>query len=67
MAKVGRAGKYIYKATKISPGCDMSIPSDSLEIDVAKPSDLHFGLYEVWSGKWKGGLQILRAVVSPTT
>lgn len=67
MAKVGRAGKYIYKATKLSPGSNINLPSDPLEIDVAKPSDLHFGLYEVWSGKWKGGLEIFRAVVSPTT
>ena len=70
MAKVGKKGKY--KWTKISlkdpnPALYPADPS-TLEVEVAendkKDPTLYFGLYEVWSGKWKGGLQIHHAVVT---
>ncbi|RDX96974.1 Protein PHLOEM PROTEIN 2-LIKE A9, partial [Mucuna pruriens] len=62
MAKLGKSGRYKYKVTKLSPGENKIIPIDPLEISVnTQPVDLHFGLYEVWSGKWKGGLEIIKA------
>ncbi|XP_050370430.1 protein PHLOEM PROTEIN 2-LIKE A9-like [Argentina anserina] len=75
MAKVGKKGKY--KWTKVKLNQDQSnkkvtIPENSkLSIGVV-PEDstdntLHFGLYEVWSGKWKGGLKIHNAKVTPAT
>lgn len=68
MAKVGKTGKYQYEVTKLSPGMQAStIPTKDLVIEVKGSSDsvpLHFGLYEVWSGKWKGGLEIIKADVT---
>lgn len=64
MAKIGKTGKYRFQANRLSPGENI-IPFKRLEIPVVGPSDLHFGLYEVWSGKWKGGLQIIKAVIQP--
>ncbi|WVZ18457.1 hypothetical protein V8G54_005779 [Vigna mungo] len=63
MAKIGRSGKYKYQANRLSLGQNNVIPVKQLEIPVVGSSDLHFGLYEVWSGKWKGGLEIIKAVV----
>ncbi|KAK0578743.1 hypothetical protein LWI29_015519 [Acer saccharum] len=73
MAKVGKKGKYIWKKIttldekRASP---FSIPeaSSQLTIDVsgnanAPDNKLFFGLYEVWSGKWKGGLLIHKATI----
>ncbi|QCE14142.1 Phloem protein 2-like [Vigna unguiculata] len=65
MAKIGKTGKYKFKVNNLSPGQNIVIPSEPLAIHVVGPSDLHFGLYEVWSGKWKGGLEIIKAVVQP--
>ncbi|GAU50534.1 hypothetical protein TSUD_135670 [Trifolium subterraneum] len=69
MAKIGKKGSYSYKPVKLNCG-RATIPSgDELEITVGdqengeKEADLHFGLYEVWSGKWKGGLIIKKAEV----
>ncbi|KAK7327722.1 hypothetical protein VNO77_21810 [Canavalia gladiata] len=71
MAKVGKMGKYVYKVANLSRDHGpLEIPLDEpLDIEVknaneATPKDLHFGLYEVWSGKWKGGLEIIDAEVS---
>ncbi|GKV36858.1 hypothetical protein SLEP1_g44944 [Rubroshorea leprosula] len=72
MAKVGKRGKYIWKRLSQLEQCpkepiDVPDPnSNSFQIDV--PADaidprLYFGLYEVWSGKWKGGLRIHGATV----
>ncbi|TKY73155.1 PHLOEM PROTEIN 2 A9 [Spatholobus suberectus] len=68
MAKIGKTGKYQYKVTNLTPGQNVTIPTEELLIEVTNstlPVDLHFGLYEVWSGKWKGGLEIIKAEVSP--
>ena len=71
MAKPGKNGKYQYKEVTLTPsGSELTIPSESdpLEISVrsdVSDSNLYFGLYEVWSGKWKGGLQIIGAKVEP--
>lgn len=72
MAKIGKKGQYVYKvANYLAPGKSLTIPRESdsqLEIQVGQDEtdlELHFGLYEVWSGKWKGGLEIKNAEVVP--
>jgi len=64
MAKVGKKGTYKYKEVRLKCGRNINIP----EVEIFVPEDtedkeLHFGLYEVWSGKWKGGLRIYKAEV----
>lgn len=73
MGKIGRKGRY--KWTKVSlkdqtaTTLIFKVPLDdefTIEVDPQTSSEdqkLYFGLYEVWSGKWKGGLQIHKAVV----
>ncbi|CAI8587239.1 unnamed protein product [Vicia faba] len=68
MAKIGKKGAYLYKEVKLVCNKSQTIPDDneSLTITVGQQSndlELHFGLYEVWSGKWKGGLVIKKAQV----
>ncbi|KAM7500366.1 hypothetical protein LguiA_024780 [Lonicera macranthoides] len=72
MAKIGKKGKYVLKKQYvIKPTTDnqrFDIPflSDKLKIDVptfAKEDTVYFGLYEVWSGRWKGGLRVHHAFV----
>ncbi|CAK8534422.1 unnamed protein product [Lathyrus sativus] len=69
MAKLGKRGSYTYKEVKLACGSKQAIPKDDgrLEITVGElenDPELHFGLYEVWSGKWKGGLIINKAEVT---
>ncbi|XP_058764136.1 protein PHLOEM PROTEIN 2-LIKE A9-like [Vicia villosa] len=69
MAKIGKKGPYKYKVVELV--CDdvtKTIPADNDLLDITVNQDeidpeLHFGLYEVWSGKWKGGLIIKKAEV----
>lgn len=73
MAKIGKSGKFMYKKVSLeSKSYDQKkfdIPEDDLVINVKAPSSspgdhrLYFGMYEVWSGKWKGGLRIHHALV----
>lgn len=71
MAKVGKRGSYNFREATLKPGDKNLIVPDNnnpLEIEVAAGASdtyLHFGLYEVWSGKWKGGLEIIKAEVVP--
>ncbi|KAL1368566.1 hypothetical protein HN51_022714 [Arachis hypogaea] len=72
MAKAGKSGRYSFKEAKLS-GCEgrhVTIPS-SEPLEVSFPAgisdsdaNLYFGLYEVWSGKWKGGIEIIKANVT---
>ncbi|XP_059439980.1 protein PHLOEM PROTEIN 2-LIKE A9-like [Corylus avellana] len=72
MAKFGKKGKYTWKRATLDKGTTtagevFSIPDPSLKITASGASNetttLYFGLYEVWSGKWKGGLRIHEALV----
>nr|AFK44791.1 unknown [Lotus japonicus] len=68
MAKLGKNGKYLYETANLTPGEKLTVPPrpGGLEIKVdsnTTETQLHFGLYEVWSGKWKGGLEIIKARV----
>ncbi|KAI4296953.1 hypothetical protein L6164_036869 [Bauhinia variegata] len=68
MAKVGRTGGYLYKEMTLNKTGRFTIPDNGLEVQVpANASDptIYFGLYEVWSGKWKGGLEIYKAIIQP--
>lgn len=68
MAKLGKKGRYTWR--KMRPldqlgNNEAEIPEDKLEISVGQLDDkqLYFGLYEVWNGKWKGGLLIHHAFI----
>ncbi|XVF87051.1 hypothetical protein PTKIN_Ptkin18bG0089400 [Pterospermum kingtungense] len=71
MAKVGKKGRYKWKRLKELenlPKTPTEVPSydNPFIIDeVLNQPDtrLYFGLYEVWSGKWKGGLRVHEAIV----
>ncbi|XP_022142574.1 protein PHLOEM PROTEIN 2-LIKE A9-like isoform X2 [Momordica charantia] len=76
MAKIGKRGTVSFKKVNFegkSQGMPLpfDIPEDKLVITVtpketAVPSDdckLYFGMYEVWSKMWKGGLKIHHAFV----
>ena len=70
MAKIGKKGKYALKKQYVINSTDketFDIPSpDKLKIDVPDyviENTVYFGLYEVWSGRWKGGLQVHNAFV----
>lgn len=79
MAKVGKKGKYTWTKVKLAQDSNVgrfTIPDTngngrpfrikSLDMKDAD-NTLHFGLYEVWSGKWKGGLKIYEANVEDVT
>uniref|UniRef100_A0A2P2JPJ5 Protein PHLOEM PROTEIN 2-LIKE A9-like n=1 Tax=Rhizophora mucronata TaxID=61149 RepID=A0A2P2JPJ5_RHIMU len=72
MAKVGKAGRYTRKKISLpSPDATKTTtvpPENSFTVQVpagrqGDASRIHFGLYEVWTGRWKGGLQIHEARV----
>lgn len=69
MAKLGKQGKYKKKSIYLQDeprDKDFNIPKDRFVIEVPPAltdATLHFGLYEVWSGRWKGGIQIHYAFV----
>ena len=68
MAKVGKKGSYEYKEVSLTQTGEKIIPPEDLVLEVprdAQDPQLYFGLYEVWSGKWKGGLEIHHAIVQP--
>ncbi|CAI0436815.1 unnamed protein product [Linum tenue] len=63
MCKIGQGGKYTAKKIKLvdQPETDEEFETEKLEVTVpadANDMRLYFGLYEVWSGRWKGGLLI---------
>ena len=67
IAKSGKKGRYSWKKIDVSTEVTTDkkeLPPD-FEIDVKATDDntIYFGLYEVWSGKWKGGLKIHGAIV----
>ncbi|KAJ8758673.1 hypothetical protein K2173_000394 [Erythroxylum novogranatense] len=65
MAKVG-TGKFIrHKIELPEPGKERKLLPPEFVVEVKNDNEsLNFGLYEVWSGKWKGGLVIHEAEVS---
>ncbi|KAJ0082274.1 hypothetical protein Patl1_09867 [Pistacia atlantica] len=72
MAKVGAKGKSIWKKIKPVDQTTVDTPFDIPQPDekfiISIPGDkgdeeLFFGLYEIWSNQWKGGLLINCATV----
>lgn len=70
MAKLSKKGKYIWKRInqiEADQGGQFEIPKDDkFQVTVPDEDDkteLFFGLYEVWSGKWKGGLKIHEVLI----
>ncbi|KAJ6287564.1 hypothetical protein OIU77_005051 [Salix suchowensis] len=67
IAKSGKKGRYSWK--KIDVLSEVStvkkeLPPDfEIEVKNLEDNNIYFGLYEVWSGKWKGGLKIHGAIV----
>ncbi|KAI3911129.1 hypothetical protein MKX01_039732 [Papaver californicum] len=49
---------------EIPEGAPLQIEIPDLD-DYNDDEKLHFGLYEVWQGRWKGGLQIYEAIIKP--
>eukprot|EP00258_Populus_trichocarpa_P021874 XP_024437893.1 protein PHLOEM PROTEIN 2-LIKE A9-like [Populus trichocarpa] len=71
MAKVGKRGRYKWNKIKLQEKNSDNRPvivEPTFQIEVKGTTDdnkLYFGLYEVWTGKWKGGLLIHGATVDP--
>lgn len=69
MAKIGKKGRFSFKKLNLhnrQPDERFNIPHNELKIEVAKSAEdpiLYFGMYEVWSNRWKGGLRIHHALV----
>ncbi|XP_023519279.1 protein PHLOEM PROTEIN 2-LIKE A9 [Cucurbita pepo subsp. pepo] len=70
MAKIGKAGMFVYKKVCLdTKETNFDMPEEGLVITVKPPTSspgdnhLYFGMYEVWSGRWKGGLKIHHAFV----
>ncbi|CAA3010767.1 protein PHLOEM PROTEIN 2-LIKE A9-like [Olea europaea var. sylvestris] len=65
MLKAGKDGKVEWKKIEIKEANEsVNITGDSkAQTDSTGDSRLYFGLYEVWSGKWKGGLEIHHVIV----
>ncbi|KAK6154805.1 hypothetical protein DH2020_009053 [Rehmannia glutinosa] len=72
MVKRGKDGKFVWKKffmdhhTDDQGRCYITGNSTQAQNMGAQDSDvskLYFGLYEAWSGKWKGGLKIHHAVI----
>ncbi|KAK3037077.1 hypothetical protein RJ639_029919 [Escallonia herrerae] len=72
VTKFGRRGNYVRRKTNLSlvhpAGKEIEIPGTLLIGKNQAPANstretLYFGMYEVWSGKWKGGLKIHHAYV----
>ncbi|XP_057744472.1 protein PHLOEM PROTEIN 2-LIKE A9 [Arachis stenosperma] len=78
MAKAGKSGSYSFKVAKLSASgsevrhvtipssepLEVSFPAGIPDSDANQQPNLYFGLYEVWSGKWKGGIEIIKANVT---
>ena len=66
MAKFGKKGKYFWKKMMLTAP-DQRESNIDLEIECKDDNEenktIYFGLYEVWSGKWKGGLLLHKAIV----
>ena len=73
LAKPGKSGPYNWKRSDLSllkPGEITSVPQNSvLKFTVpekfAADDKLLFGMYEIWKGRWKGGLVIHEVVIEP--
>ncbi|KAK6150212.1 hypothetical protein DH2020_017737 [Rehmannia glutinosa] len=64
MVKRGKEGKFVWRKVFLNPNETNEFEITGRLMKAEKPvqdsndEKLYFGLYEVWSGKWKGGLRI---------
>ena len=62
MARAAENKRYIVRRVKLSDfntnEQPFVIPGKDLIVDTDDKNKISFGLYEVWSGMWKGGLKI---------
>lgn len=71
LAKLGKKGKYSWKRASLDQSRSGQVfeippPDDPLKVTTANDETipmLYFGMYEVWSGKWKGGLKIHKVTI----
>lgn len=65
MLKAGKDGNVKWEKIEIKEANEsVNITGDSkAQTGPTGDSSLYFGLYEVWSGKWKGGLKINHVIV----
>lgn len=70
MTKIGKNGKPNWTSVNLSQnsyGVTFLAPKDQNALKFRSKNgdeELKFGLYEVWSGRWKGGLVIEEVVIS---
>lgn len=72
MVKVGAKGNPIWRSADLSQnkyGESFHVPNKNV-LNFKwngdnKDEKLKFGLYEVWRGRWKGGLKIEEVIISP--
>ncbi|KAJ6671897.1 hypothetical protein OIU85_013260 [Salix viminalis] len=70
MAKVGKRGRYKWRKNQTTTNLRQQScsPQTRFKLKLMKLEKITssiFGLYEVWNGKWKGGLLIHEATVRP--
>lgn len=66
MVKRGREGKVGWTKIYMNPNekGEFEITAKSEKPSQDEDGKLYFGLYEVWSGTWKGGLNIRHAFIT---
>ncbi|KAL2244539.1 protein PHLOEM PROTEIN 2-LIKE A9 [Sesamum indicum] len=65
MVKRGKYGKFAWRKILLDAYATMQfeITVTLKKAEIPDEEKLYFGLYEVWSGKWKGGLKIYHAFI----
>ncbi|CAL9136153.1 unnamed protein product [Musa acuminata var. zebrina] len=67
MVKDGDTKRFKWKKvdlSRLTAGTDVYIPDSSDKHIFRPPSDkLTFGLFEIWRGRWKGGLEISQVII----
>lgn len=67
MVKDADSKKFKWKKvdlSRLAAGTEVYIPDSSDTHTFKPPSDkLTFGLFEIWRGRWKGGLEILQVII----
>ncbi|CAD5192812.1 unnamed protein product [Musa acuminata subsp. malaccensis] len=67
MVKDGDTKKFKWKKvdlSRLTAGTEVYIPESPDKHTFRPPADkLTFGLFEIWRGRWKGGLEILQVII----
>ncbi|XP_072970796.1 protein PHLOEM PROTEIN 2-LIKE A9-like [Typha angustifolia] len=65
MAKVGDSRKWKKFDLSRNDGKSQTKPAIVFNTGKVKDPKLTFGLYDIWTGRWKGGLLIRKVIISP--